>query len=115
MGHGWVKPNASGAVARCGGPALCPDCQKEQAELEAPAKVIGRPGAAPTIGRAVHYHDPKYGLLAATVSGLFDNGDVWLSVFANQMMPNDVEPVIGLRSPYDPDKSPGSWSWPPRI
>lgn len=29
-GHGHVFPNANGAVARCGGPALCRDCSLEQ-------------------------------------------------------------------------------------
>lgn len=28
-GHGWVVPLPSGVKARCGGPALCPDCQDE--------------------------------------------------------------------------------------
>jgi hypothetical protein len=27
--HGWVKPNPSGLVARCGGPALCSQCSRE--------------------------------------------------------------------------------------
>lgn len=31
--HGWVVPLPGGAKARCGGPALCPDCQKERGEL----------------------------------------------------------------------------------
>lgn len=29
MGHGWVNPHESGAVARCGGPSLCRDCATE--------------------------------------------------------------------------------------
>ncbi len=28
-GHGWVLPNANGARARCGGPALCPECRRD--------------------------------------------------------------------------------------
>jgi hypothetical protein len=28
-GHGHVKPNADGSVARCGGPAVCRDCALE--------------------------------------------------------------------------------------
>lgn len=34
-GHGHVIPRADGARARCGGPAICTDCAKEQAELGA--------------------------------------------------------------------------------
>ena len=30
--HGWVRPRTDGAKARCGGPAICPICQKEQAD-----------------------------------------------------------------------------------
>lgn len=29
MGHGHVIPNANGVKARCGGPAICPDCKQE--------------------------------------------------------------------------------------
>jgi hypothetical protein len=32
-GHGWVTPNPNGAKARCGGPAICSVCQREQAAL----------------------------------------------------------------------------------
>lgn len=28
-GHGHVTPNANGMKARCGGPAICPECAKE--------------------------------------------------------------------------------------
>lgn len=28
-GHGWVTPNPDGTKARCGGPALCPECAVE--------------------------------------------------------------------------------------
>lgn len=28
--HGWVKPRADGARAKCGGPALCATCKTEQ-------------------------------------------------------------------------------------
>jgi hypothetical protein len=28
--HGWVKPRADGARARCGGPDICPTCQTEK-------------------------------------------------------------------------------------
>jgi hypothetical protein len=33
-GHGWVIPNPSGAVARCGGPGLCRQCATERKALE---------------------------------------------------------------------------------
>lgn len=29
MNHGHVRPNPEGLVARCGGPAICPDCKNE--------------------------------------------------------------------------------------
>lgn len=32
-GHGWVTPLPGGLVARCGGPAMCKQCQDEAAEL----------------------------------------------------------------------------------
>lgn len=32
-GHGHVTPNADGLKARCGGPALCSTCAKEEAAL----------------------------------------------------------------------------------
>jgi hypothetical protein len=28
--HGWVRPLPGGAKARCGGPGICPHCQREQ-------------------------------------------------------------------------------------
>lgn len=31
MGHGHVRPNPNGMVARCGGPALCKECALELA------------------------------------------------------------------------------------
>jgi hypothetical protein len=31
MGHGHVTPNSDGSKARCGGPALCPQCAQEAA------------------------------------------------------------------------------------
>lgn len=31
MGHGHVIPNKDGSVARCGGPAICSECAREQA------------------------------------------------------------------------------------
>lgn len=33
IGHGHVKPRADGVKARCGGPAFCSVCAKEQAAL----------------------------------------------------------------------------------
>lgn len=38
MGHGHVKPNPNGLKARCGGPAICRECQRELAEMK--AKVV---------------------------------------------------------------------------
>lgn len=44
-GHGHVRPRPDGVKARCGGPALCPECAAEQkATGEAPAD---KQGAAP--------------------------------------------------------------------
>ncbi len=36
-GHGWVTPNPDGMKARCGGPAICPQCAREAALASAPA------------------------------------------------------------------------------
>lgn len=33
MGHGHVIPNPGGEVARCGGPALCEECRREQEQV----------------------------------------------------------------------------------
>lgn len=33
-GHGWVTPNPDGSKARCGGPGLCPECQRERTKLQ---------------------------------------------------------------------------------
>lgn len=41
-GHGWVTPLPSGAKARCGGPGICPECQREQAELAGAFKLRRR-------------------------------------------------------------------------
>jgi hypothetical protein len=32
-GHGHVRPRPDGVVARCGGPAICAECRKEQEQL----------------------------------------------------------------------------------
>lgn len=32
--HGWVTPRADGRFAKCGGPAICPDCLAEQLEKQ---------------------------------------------------------------------------------
>jgi hypothetical protein len=38
QGHGHVTPRPDGIKARCGGPALCSECAKEKAALEAAGK-----------------------------------------------------------------------------
>jgi hypothetical protein len=35
IGHGHVVPRSDGVKARCGGPAMCGDCAKELARLQA--------------------------------------------------------------------------------
>ncbi len=37
-GHGHVTPRPDGAKARCGGPALCPECARELAASGQPAR-----------------------------------------------------------------------------
>jgi hypothetical protein len=32
-GHGWVVPRDDGMKARCGGPALCPECKRGQQSI----------------------------------------------------------------------------------
>lgn len=39
-GHGWVTPLPGGAVARCGGPAICSGCQRERALLKRPNSLL---------------------------------------------------------------------------
>lgn len=56
-GHGWVRPIAGGAKARCGGPALCLACSRELAEA-----------LASSIERAVH--DLRRGWTAAALDVL---------------------------------------------
>lgn len=31
-GHGWVHKNPNGVVAKCGGPAICKDCMRDENE-----------------------------------------------------------------------------------
>lgn len=38
-GHGWVTPNADGSVARCGGPKICKECQREAGIIEGRQKL----------------------------------------------------------------------------
>lgn len=39
-GHGWVIPNASGDVAKCGGPAICQSCRKDAEQVFALHKAV---------------------------------------------------------------------------
>jgi hypothetical protein len=34
-GHGWVFPNLDGSKAKCGGPAICQACARDQQALDA--------------------------------------------------------------------------------
>lgn len=34
VGHGHVVPRPDGALARCGGPAICPECRADAEELD---------------------------------------------------------------------------------
>lgn len=58
-GHGHVTPNADGSVARCGGPAICPECARELAALQA---------KAPAVTITVRYSCPACGLVDAEVA-----------------------------------------------
>ena len=40
IGHGWVRPLPSGAVARCGGPGICGECAIELANLTRAVKEL---------------------------------------------------------------------------
>lgn len=37
-GHGHVRPRVDGVKARCGGPALCAECAREQARVDAASR-----------------------------------------------------------------------------
>jgi len=41
MGHGHVIPNLDGSTARCGGPALCDECAREQATMNLVRSISG--------------------------------------------------------------------------
>jgi hypothetical protein len=41
-GHGWVRLRPDGANARCGGPAICTECAKEEAALNGRSEVQPR-------------------------------------------------------------------------
>lgn len=34
MSHGWVIPNPGGVKARCGGPGICEECNKEKNNIK---------------------------------------------------------------------------------
>lgn len=53
-GHGHVTPRADGLMARCGGPAICPDCRLEAAALSG-ALVIDLPFATPSLNELMHW------------------------------------------------------------
>ncbi len=38
-GHGHVRPRPDGMRARCGGPAICPVCAREQEQMLAGAEI----------------------------------------------------------------------------
>jgi hypothetical protein len=86
----------------------------------------------PTVGRAVHYYpDPTHvtgdgfmsaeqfvplmmrqGPWHATIAAVWPDGAVNLSV----TYPDGRVAAHGRRAvPYDPNRKPGTWSWPPRI
>jgi hypothetical protein len=47
QGHGWVRPLPSGAKARCGGPAICRQCQLEQEGIPAVVRRLAAQGLKP--------------------------------------------------------------------
>lgn len=48
--HGWVKPRADGARAKCGGPGICPTCQTEKMHNSMLTACFGPPASTPTDG-----------------------------------------------------------------
>ena len=47
QGHGWVHPLPSGAKARCGGPAICRQCQLEQEGIPSAVRRLTAQGLNP--------------------------------------------------------------------
>ena len=70
--HGWVRPRADGAKARCGGPKICKHCQGEQLLIAAhPSPAQREPlsdveiDAATAVARdALMDHVAEYGTIA---------------------------------------------------
>ncbi|NMK45550.1 hypothetical protein [Achromobacter sp. Bel] len=48
--HGWVKPRADGARAKCGGPNLCSTCETEKMHNIMLTACFGPPVGTPTDG-----------------------------------------------------------------
>ena len=51
MGHGHVIPNSDGSRARCGGPALCDECSREESLASSKATVSAAVYEAAVKGR----------------------------------------------------------------
>lgn len=54
--HGHVVPTPNGFKARCGGPAICPVCQQEQAALRMTAPVSVKQDTEATTSKVYMLH-----------------------------------------------------------
>jgi hypothetical protein len=61
-GHGWVTPNPDGTRARCGGPAICAECAREQGTGPARigARVVAAAAALLPLGLSLVLHGDSF-------------------------------------------------------
>jgi hypothetical protein len=86
VGHGHVFPRPDGRRARCGGPALCPDCTSDAAK---------RDGLAETLRGGL-----RAALAARTLSGARERVSAALDLLADASPPPPPEPLdLRVHSP----------------
>jgi hypothetical protein len=104
-GHGHVRPRPDGVRMRCGGPAVCRECQREQAALAAPQPA---PSAEPVAWRTV-VDDATH-----SVSVTKTAAEMRASLFREENRGRDflvrVVPLYDAPQPA-PSVDPVGWQW----
>lgn len=129
-GHGWVHPNMDGTKARCGGPAICGQCAKEQAEVEQLAINAGLMPGKPTEemvsvpvpfrGCIVDYVDDDGQIHTAIITKVLQCDNPYSTVVLTVFLNHGTAASIGTEAGYANTRSlprgdplePGCWSWP---